>query len=128
MKIKNKDLIHVINFIDGLGIKGLKSIHRTNISNKLKEKVDSLQKAQQQLQEEYKTDKKGQQEELRKLIESHVTVDDTDSKVEMYSIKSAVKPLVAEDSEHEFKDGDAMGVAALYVALDLGGENNEGND
>ncbi len=122
MKIKNKDLVHVINFLDGLGVKGLKSIHRTNISNKLKEKLDVFTKSQKQLQEEYKDDAKVYQEEFKKLLEQMNTIDDTDSKVEITSVKSIIKPLVAEDSEHEFKDGDAIGVAALYVALDLGGD------
>ncbi len=122
MKIKNKDLVHVINFLDGLGVKGLKSIHRTNISNKLKEKLDTFTKAQKQLQDEYKDDAKGYHEEFKKLLEQMNTIDDTDSKVEITSVKSIIKPLVAEDSEHEFKDGDAIGVAALYVALNLGGD------
>lgn len=120
MKIKNKDLVHVINFLDGLSIKGLKSIHRTSISAKLKEKLDVFTKAQKQLQDEYKDDSKGLQEEFKKLLEQYNTIDDTDSKVEISSLESVVKPLVAEDSEHEFKDEDAIGLYALYIALDLG--------
>lgn len=122
MKIKNKDLVHVINFLDGLGVKGLKSIHRTNISEKLKGKLDAFTKSQKQLQEEYKDDAEGLQREFTKLLEQYNTIDDTDSKVEINSLKSVIKPLVAEDSEHEFKDGDAIGVATLYTALDLGGD------
>lgn len=122
MKIKNKDLVNVINFLDTLPVKGLKSIHRTNISAKLKDKLDVFSKAQKQLQEEYKDDAKGYQEDFKKLLEQVNTIDDTDSKVEITSVKSIIKPLVAEDSEHEFKDGDAIGVAALYVALGLGGD------
>ena len=121
MKIKNKDLVHVINFLDGLSVKGLKSIHRTNISSKLKSKLDALSKAQQQLQDEYKDDAKGRQEEFGKLLEQCNTIDDTDSKVEITSVKSIIKPLVADDSEYEFADGDAIGVATLYEALNLGG-------
>lgn len=122
MKIKNKDLIHVINFLDGLTIKGLKSIHRTNISNRLKQKLDVFFSAQQQLRDEFKDDGKGHQEEFKKLLESVVTIDDTDSKVEIQSVKSVIKPLVAEDSEHEFSDGDAIGLAAVYESLKIGGE------
>lgn len=122
MKIKNKDLVNVINFLDGLSVKGLKSIHRTGISNKLKEKLDVFAKGQEQLREEFKDDAKGHQEEFRKLLEQYNTIDDTDSKVEIESLKSIIKPLVAEDSEYEFADGDAVGVAALYEALNLGGE------
>lgn len=122
MKIKNKDLIHVINFLDGLTVKGLKSIHRTNISNKLRGKLEIFTSAQQQLQKEYEKDEEGLQEEFKKLLEQFNTLDDTDSKVEIESLKTVIKPLVAEDSEHEFKDGDAIGLAAVYVALDIGGE------
>lgn len=122
MKIKNKDLIHVINFLEGLSVKGLKSVHRTNIANKLKVKFDSFAHAQKQLQEEFKNDNEGFQDEFKKLLEQYNTIDDTDSKVEIASLKSVIKPLVADDSEYEFKDGDAIGVAALYVALNLGGD------
>ena len=122
MKIKNKDLVHVINFLDGLVVKGLKSIHRTNISNKLKARLDALSKAQQQLQDEYKGDAKGHQAEFEKLLNQYNTIDDTDSKVEVASVRSIIKPLVTEDSEYEFSDGDAVGVATLYEALNLGGE------
>lgn len=125
MKIKNKDLVHVINFLDGLVVKGLKSIHRTNISDRLKGKLESYSSAQNQLQKEYKDDGEGHQVEFKKLLEQYNTIDDTDSKVEIASLKSVIKPLVAEDSEHEFSDGDAIGLAAVYAALNLGGENNE---
>lgn len=122
MKIKNKDLVHVINFLDGLKVKGLKSIHRTQISAKLKQKLEVYSSAQKQLQDEYKDDAKGHQDEFKKLLEQDNTIDDTDSKVEITSLKSVIKPLVAEDSEHEFSDGDAIGLASVYVALNLGGD------
>ena len=122
MRIKNKDLVHVINFLDGLSIKGLKSIHRSNISNKLKQKLENFSNAQRQLQNEFKNDSNGHQEEFKKLLEQNNTIDDTDSKVEIESLKSVLKPLVTEDSDHEFKDGDAIGVAVLYKSLNLGGD------
>lgn len=122
MKIKNKDLVHVINFLNGLSVKGLKSIHRTGISNKLQSKLETFTNAQKQLQKEYKKDKEGHQKEFKKLMEQYNTIDDTDSKVEIESLKSIIKPLVAEDSDHEFSDGDAIGVASVYVALNLGGD------
>lgn len=122
MKIKNKDLVHVINFLDGLVVKGLKSIHRTSISNKLKAKLDALGKAQQQLKDEYKDDAKGERAEFEKLLDQYVTIDDTDSKVEISSVKSVIRPLVSEDSDYEFSGADAVGVATLYSALNLGGD------
>lgn len=122
MKIKNKDLVHVINFLDGLVVKGLKSIHRTSISNKLKAKLDALGKAQQQLKDEYKDDAKGERAEFEKLLDQYVTIDDTDSKVEISSVKSVIRPLVSADSDYEFSGADAVGVATLYDALNLGGE------
>lgn len=122
MKIKNKDLVHVINFLNGLSVKGLKSIHRTGISNKLQAKLETSSNAQKQLQKEYKNDGEGHQKEFKKLMEQYNTIDDTDSKVEIESLKSIIKPLVAEDSEHEFSDGDAIGLAAVYVSLNIGGD------
>lgn len=122
MKIKNKDLANVINLLDTIPVKGLKSIHRTAISERLKDKHEKLVKAQEQLREEYKDDVKGFKSEMEKLLDQNNTIDDTDSKVEIESLKSTLKPLVAEDSEYEFKDGDAIGIAVLYTALNLGGE------
>lgn len=124
MKIKNKDLVNVINFLDGLSVKGLKSIHRTSITNKLKTKLDAFAAAQKQLQDEFKKDsgtkkEEWHQEEFKKLLEQENTIDDTDSKVEISSLKSIIKPLIAEDSEHEFKAGDGIGVAVLYTVLGL---------
>lgn len=122
MKIKNKDLVHVINFLDSLSVKGLKGIHRTSISEKLKDKTEKFSNAQQQLQKDYKDDGEAHQKEFKKLLEQYNTIDDTDSKVEITSLKSIVKPLVSEDSEVEFKDSAAIGLYAVYVALNLGGE------
>lgn len=121
MKIKNKDLVHVINFLEGLNIKGIKSIHRTNIANKLKEKLEVFAEGQKQLQDEFKSDPRGFQDEIKKLVEQDNTIDDTDSKVEINSIKSVIKPLI-ENEETEFKDGDAIAVQVLYYALNLGGD------
>jgi hypothetical protein len=130
MKIKNKDLVNVINLLDGLEVNGLKSIHRTSISEKLKSKLEKFTAARKQMRDEYEKDKgtkkeEWHQEEFKKLAEQYNTVDDSDSKVEINSLKSVLKPLVAEDSEHSFKDGDAIGIAALYEALDLGKENKK---
>lgn len=122
MKIKNKDLANVINLLDGIPVKGLKSVHRTRISEKLKDKHEKLVKAQEQLREEYEGDRKGFKKEMEKLLEESNTIDDTDSKVEITSLKSVLKPLVADDSEYEFKGGDAIGIAVLYDTLNLGGK------
>lgn len=119
MKIQNKDIIHVINFLGGLDVKGMKSIHRSRIVNKLMDKMELFTDAQTQLKEEYKEDVKGFQVEFKKLVQGYSTIDDTDSKVEVTAIKSIVKPLVADDSEFEFKDGDAIAIAVLYEALEL---------
>src|SRR5699024_11679336 len=76
MKIKNKDLANVINFLDGVKAKGLKSIHRTRITNKLKSKFEELGEAQKQLQDEFKNDKENYLDEMKKLLDEHVTIDE----------------------------------------------------
>lgn len=73
------------------------------------------------MQDEFKSDPRGFQDEIKKLVEQDNTIDDTDSKVEINSIKSVIKPLI-ENEETEFKDGDAIAVQVLYYALNLGGD------
>lgn len=118
MKIKNKDLINVINFLDGVEARGLKSIHRTRITNKLKTKFEELGDAQKQLKDEYKGDKEGYLKEVKKLIEEHVTIDDTDSKVYIESLKSIVRDVL-DDEEQTFNDSDAMGLETIYTVLEM---------
>ncbi len=118
MKIKNKDLANVINFLDGVKAKGLKSIHRTRITNKLKSKFEELGEAQKQLQDEFKNDKENYLDEMKKLLDEHVTIDDTDSKVYIESLKSLIKDVL-DDEEQEFNDGDALGLEVVYTVLEM---------
>ena len=130
MKIKNKDLIAVINFLDGLKVKGLKSIHRTNLTEKLKSKVEKFDVVKDKLQEDYKDDTKKMNEEFKAFMEQENNINESDNKVEIESLKSIIKPLIAEDSETEFSGADAVGLAVVYNALKLdekGDKKNENN-
>lgn len=119
LAIKVKHVVNVINFLDGLGVRGLKSIHRTNLSMKLQEKLKVISKNEKQMRDELKDDKELLREELSKFIEEEVVVDGGDSQTMLQTVKSIIKEVTAEDSSVEFKNEDAYAVAVLYEAFDL---------
>lgn len=120
MKIKNKDLIPVINFLNGLKVKGLKSIQRTNFTKKLQIEAEKYIEDQRALNVEYSFNKEGLIEDFEELSNQVVNINETDNKVEISVIKEITKPLVSEESEHEFEGGDAIAISCLYEALELG--------
>lgn len=113
--------MNVINFIDGLTAKGLKSIHRTNLSQKLKEMAEQFFNNQELLSVEYKVsgNEKDFKREVLELAEQERVIDSSEYEKEIEVIKELVKPLLSEGSEHEFSGGDALAVQILYYALGL---------
>lgn len=122
LEIENKHLIRVVNFLDELSLKGMKSIHRTNLSSQLQEKLKVVGENERQLREELKGNKEELREELDKFMDEKVVIDDGDSQTMLNSVKSVVKELTEEGSEYEFKGDNAYAVACLYEAFKLGGE------
>ncbi|RWR06758.1 hypothetical protein QNH23_06525 [Siminovitchia fortis] len=119
IEIENSNLVRVINFLDSLSLKGMKSIHRTNLSRKLMEKLKTVGDNEKQLREELKDEPEKLKEELEKFFKERVVIDGGDSQTMLQSVKSVIKSLVAEDSEYEFKDNDAYALACLYDQFEL---------
>lgn len=120
LEIENKNLVRVINFLDGLSLKGMKSIHRTNLSKQLTEKVKAVGENEKQLRDELKGEEL--RNELESLMEEKTVIDGGDSQTTLRSVKSVIKELTSEDSDHEFKNDDAYAVACLFDAFNLGGD------
>jgi len=119
LEIENMHIARVINFLDGLSLKGLKSIHRTNLSRKLQEKLRVIADNERQIMEELKDDKEKMKEELQKFYKERVIIDGGDSQIMLQSIKETIKEIV-ENEEQEFSNDDAYAVACLYEAFNLG--------
>lgn len=119
MNIKNKDLINVINFLDGLKVRGLKSVQRTNLTKELQEKVNTYIDTQEFLFMDYKLDenKTVLNRELLELSEQINEIEGFDKEIEV--VKELIKPLVAEDSEYEFEGSDGLALQVLYYELGI---------
>ncbi len=120
IEIENINIGKVINFLDGIPLKGLKSIHRTNLSRQLNEKLQVVADNEKQLMEELKDDQAKLKAELDKFYKEKVVIDGGDSQAMLQSVKSVIKEITSEDSEHEFQGDDAYAVAALYETFGLG--------
>lgn len=136
LEIENIQIVEAINVLNKLKLKGLKSIHRTRLANKLIEKLQQLQKEEKELKEEFSNkDEEGNPiikdgkydikdfEEFRKAMEEFykekTVIDDSDLQVTLRSVKQSL-----EESEIEWDGKEAYAYAALYEAF-KGGENDE---
>lgn len=124
IEIENINIAKVINFLDELSLKGLNSIHRTNFSRKLSEKLKVVVENEKQLIEEANGSPKKQKEWLEKFYKEKIVIDGGDSQTMLQSVKSVIKEITAEDSEHEFNGDNAYAVACLYEEFGLGEETN----
>ncbi len=118
LKIELKDVARVINFLDGLSVKGLKSIHRTNLSRVLGEKLNVASENEKQLREELKEDEENLLKELKDFMKQEVVIDSGDSQKWLLAVKAIIKDVV-EKEEVDFKENDAYAVAVLYEAFGL---------
>ena len=121
LEIENIHVVRVINFLDSLPLKGLKSIHRTNLSRLLQEKLKVIAENEKQLMEELKDDQEKLKEELQKFHKEKVVIDGGDSQAMLQAVKAVIKEVV-EKEEMEFSRDDAYALACLYEAFNLGGE------
>jgi tRNA isopentenyl-2-thiomethyl-A-37 hydroxylase MiaE len=121
LEIENIQIARVINFLDRLSLKGLKSIHRTNLSRKLQEKLKVVADNEKQIIEELKDDKEKMKEELQKFYKEKVVIDGGDSQAMLQSVKEVIKEII-KNEEQEFSNDDAYAIACLYEAFNLGNE------
>lgn len=133
LEIENIKISDSINILNKLPLKGLKSIHRTRLANKLIEKLQRVADEEKKLKEEYSNkDKDGKAvikdgkydikdlDEFQKVIEEFykekVVIDDGDSQVMLRSVKQSL-----EECEIEWEGKEAYDYAALYEGF-KGGE------
>lgn len=123
MEIKNIDLQRVIKFLEDLSFKGIGSIHRTKITNKLSEKLQEVAKGEEVIREDYKDDKDTLIKELESYFNETNTLEGDDIYKPLETIKKKVEDLVSEDSEKEFSGEEAYVLELLYDKLNI--EENE---
>jgi len=124
LEIENKHLVRVINFLDGLNLKGMKSIYRTNLSRALQEKLKHVAENEKQLREELKGEQDKLKEELEVLFDEKTIIEGGDSQTMLQSVKQSVKEII-ENEEKEFSNDNAYAIAALYEAFNLEGGDEE---
>ena len=121
MKIKNGQISTIINFLNGMKLKGRKSLGRTKLKEKLTEKNELFAKDQQEIIDEYDawTDKEKLQYKLPDEEARETMNDLLNQEVEItYNSpfrKDFVKAL--EDYEGDLEGINADAYALLYVKL-----------
>ena len=121
MKIKNGQISTIINFLDGMKLKGRQSLGRTKLKEKLAEKNELFAKDQQAIIDEYDawTDKEKLQYKLPDEEARETMNDLLNQEVEItYNSpfrKDFVKAL--EDYEGDLEGINADAYALLYVKL-----------
>lgn len=128
LEIEYRQLSHVINLLDRLKLKGLKSIHRTRLSRKLQEELERVAGEQLEIQKEYFEldengnpiieedkckDEKEYLETMNKFLQEKVIIDSGDSQVMLKSVKSSL-----EESDLELEGREAYVFEYLYTSLE----------
>lgn len=131
--IENGRIVGCIAVLEKLQIKGLKSIHRTRLANKLLEHLKQVSEEEVQLKQDHsKKDEQGKaiikegkydvedidalKEDLEKLFKEKVIIEGGDSPVFLKSVKQSL-----EESEVEWVGKESYDYAYLYEAF----ENSE---
>lgn len=128
LEIEYRQLSHVINLLDRLKLKGLKSIHRTRLSRKLQEELERVAGEQLEIQKEYfELDENGNPiieedkcknekeylETMNKFLQEKVIIDSGDSQVMLKSVKNAI-----EECDLELDGREAYTFEYLYTQLE----------
>lgn len=128
LEIKYKELSNVINLLDKLKLRGLKSVHRTRLSRKLTEELERVVKEQLEIQKEYFEvdedgnpiidldkckDKDGYLKTMDEFTNECVVIDSGDSQVMLKSVKNAI-----EESDLELDGKEAYTFEYLYTQFE----------
>lgn len=113
LEIEIRDLVRVINLLDKISLKGMKSIHRTNLNCILQEKLQIIAENEKQLRNDWKDNPKKLQEELAVFFTDKIVVEGGDNQSMLASVKSVINEVI-EKEEMEFSNDDAYAIAALY--------------
>ena len=136
-KIENIRLSGAIQVLDKMPLKGLKSIHRTRLSEKLQEELQRVAKEEKALRKEYSNldengepividgkldlkDEDGFRDALTEFYKEEVIIDSGDSHVMLKSVKRSL-----EECEVEWDGKDAYSFADLYDAIEGNTEDVE---
>ena len=121
MKIKNGQISTIINFLNGMKLKGRKSLGRTKLKEKLTEKNELFAKDQQEIIDEYDawTDKEKLQYKLPDEEARETMNDLLNQEVEITYNSPFRKDFVQalEDYEGDLEGINADAYALLYVKL-----------
>ena len=129
LKIDNIKVGGAIKILDKLPLKGLKSIHRTRLSEQLQEHLKRIINEEGELRKEYcylddegnpkvidgkldLKDEEGFKEVITEFYKEKVIIDSSDSQVTLKSVKQSL-----EESDVEFKGEEAYQFADLYEAI-----------
>ncbi|CAM5580398.1 hypothetical protein SAFG77S_09087 [Streptomyces afghaniensis] len=136
VEIEKRRIVGCIAVLEKLQIKGLKSIHRTRLANKLLEHLKQVSEEEVQLKQDHsKKDEQGEaiikegkydvedidslKEDIEKLFKEKVIIEGGDSPVFLKSVKQSL-----EESEVEWVGKESYDYAYLYEAL----ENSENKE
>lgn len=116
MKIKNGQISTIINFLDGMKLKGRQSLGRTKLKEKLSKQVEVFGKDQQEIIDEYDawTDKENLQYKLPDEEARDTMKDLLEQEVEITYNSPFRKDFVKALEEYE---GDLEGINADAYAL-----------
>lgn len=125
MEIKHIDLEKVIMFLDNLKFKGIGSIHRSKITNRLTEVIREVADGEKVIREDYKGQPSKLNEELSVYFNETTTLKGDDIYKPMQTIKQRIKELTSEDSQEEFNGEQAYVLHLLYDKFNLEEENED---
>src|SRR5699024_2033295 len=126
LKIDNIKVGGAIKILDKLPLKGLKSIHRTSLSEQLQEHLKRIINEEDELRKEYchlddeenpkeidgKLDLKDEEDVIIEFYKEKVIIDSGDSQVMLKSVKQSM-----EETDVEFKGEEAYQFADLYESI-----------
>lgn len=112
----------VVNFLDGLSMKGMKGINRTKLTRHLAGVLQEEADNEKELRKEFKDDKNRLQDELNEFYEQKVIVDESKFLVPIKTVRAKIKEITSDDSNFEFKGNDSIAATILYEAFNLDNE------
>lgn len=119
MEIKYIDLQKVIIFLQDLNFKGISSIHRTQVTNKMGKKLEEVSKGEKTIRKDFKDDIDKLDSELEAYFKETYSLKGDELFKPLNTIKEKIKSLVAEDSEEEFSGESAYVLNILYEQFNL---------
>lgn len=122
LSVRHIDLQQVIEFLEDISFKGIKSIEKTKIVVALTEKMQEVYEGEKSIREDYKNDMDVLESELKEYFETRATIEGGEYIKGLEIIKKQVEEYLNEDSEVEFKGSKARVLYLLYVEFNLGEE------